>query len=48
LLAVFPTQVIGIPGMANSSIVPLERSVYFGSGNFFDGGGGVQALQLPR
>ena len=48
LLAVFPTQVNGVPGMANSAIVPVGRSVYFGSGNFFDGGGsGVQALQLP-
>jgi outer membrane protein assembly factor BamB len=48
LVAVFPTQVNGIPGMANSSIVPVGRSVYFGSGNYFDGGGGgVHALQLP-
>jgi hypothetical protein len=43
LLAVFPTQVNGVPGMANSAIVPVGRSVYFGSGNYFDGGGsGVQ------
>jgi polyvinyl alcohol dehydrogenase (cytochrome) len=48
LLAVFPTQVNGVPGIANSAIVPVGRSVYFGSGNYFDGGGGgVQALQLP-
>ena len=48
LLAVFPTQVNRFPGMANSAVVPVGRSVYFGSGNFFDGGGsGVHALQLP-
>lgn len=48
LLAVFPTQVNRFPGMANSAVVPVGRSVYFGSGNFFDGGGsGVQALRLP-
>jgi polyvinyl alcohol dehydrogenase (cytochrome) len=48
LLSVFPTQVNGLPGMVNSAIVPVGRSVYFGSGNFFDGAGsGVQALRLP-
>jgi hypothetical protein len=33
-LAVSPTQVNGVPGMANSAVVPVGRSVYFGSGNF--------------
>jgi polyvinyl alcohol dehydrogenase (cytochrome) len=49
LLSIFPSQVNGIPGMANSGIIPVGSSVYFGSGNFFDGGGGgVHALQLPK
>ncbi len=49
LLAVFPSQVNGIPGTVNSAVVPVDRSVYFGSGNFFDGGGsGVHALRLPQ
>jgi hypothetical protein len=49
LLAVFPSQANGVPGMVNSAVIPVGRSVYFGSGNFFDGGGsGVHALQLPR
>jgi outer membrane protein assembly factor BamB len=47
LLAVFPSQVNGVPGMVNSAVIPVGRSIYFGSGNFFDGGGGgVHALQL--
>lgn len=29
LLGAFPTQVNGIPGMANSPIVPFGKSVYF-------------------
>lgn len=49
LLAVFPIQVNGIPGMVNSGVIPVGRMVFFGSGNFFDGGGsGVHALTLPQ
>jgi hypothetical protein len=49
LLAVFPSQVNGIPGMVNSAVVPVGKSVYFGSGTFIDGsGGGVHALRLPQ
>ena len=49
LLAVFASQVSGIPGMVNSAVIPVGSSVYFGSGNFFDGGGGgVNALHLPE
>ena len=48
-LIVKSTQVNGVPGMVNSAIVPVGRLLYFGSGNFFDGGGGgVQVLQSPR
>jgi outer membrane protein assembly factor BamB len=48
LLAVFPSQVNGVPGMVNSAAVPVGRMVFFGSGNFFDGAGsGVHAYKLP-
>jgi hypothetical protein len=48
LLTVLPVRVNDVPGMVNSSVVPVGRMIFFGSGNFFDGGGsGVHAFRLP-
>jgi hypothetical protein len=48
LLAVLPIRVNDQPGMVNSSVVPVGRMIFVGSGNFFDGGGsGVHAFRLP-
>ena len=48
LLFVYPTQVNGQPGMVNSAVIPIGPTIFFGSGNFFDGSGsGIRALTLP-
>ena len=47
-LAVLPSDVNGRPGMVNSTVVPVGRMLFFGSGNYFDGtGSGIHAYMLP-
>lgn len=47
-LLVIESEVDGMPGMVNSAVVPVRSSIYFGSGNYFDGtGGGVHAYVMP-
>jgi hypothetical protein len=47
-LAVLPSDVNGRPGMVNSTVVPVGRMLFFGSGNYFDGtGAGIHAYILP-
>ena len=46
-LAVLSSDVSGRPGMVNSTVIPVGRMLFFGSGNYFDGtGSGVHAYVL--
>jgi hypothetical protein len=46
-LAALSSDVAGRPGMVNSTVIPVGRMVFFGSGNYFDGtGSGVHAYIL--
>ena len=46
-LAVLSSDVAGRPGMVNSTVIPVGRMLFFGSGNYFDGtGSGVHAYIL--
>jgi len=47
LLETIPSEVSGHPGSVSSAVVPVGASIFFGSGNFFDGSaGGVHAYVL--
>jgi polyvinyl alcohol dehydrogenase (cytochrome) len=48
-VAVLPSEVEGRPGMVNSTVIPVGRMLFFGSGNYFDGtGSGIHGYKLPN